>query len=42
MEIFKTDILKKEFQRFQKEELLEILKCDYCQKVACDSFHKNF
>ena len=42
MEIFKTDILKKEFQRFQKEELLEILKCDHCQKVACDSFHKKF
>ena len=42
MEIFKTDILKKEFQKFQKEDLIEMLKCGYCQKTACESFHKNF
>ena len=42
MEIFKTGILQKEFQRFQKEKLLEILKWDHCQKIACDSFHETF
>ena len=30
MEIFETDILKKEFKKFQKEGLIEILKCGYC------------
>ena len=42
MEIFKTDILKKEFERFQKEDLIKILKCEYCQKPACESFHTKF
>ena len=42
MEIFKTDILKKEFERFQKENLVEILKCGYCQKTACESWHDKF
>ena len=32
MEIFKSNILKKEFEKFQKENLVEILKCGYCQK----------
>ena len=42
MEIFKTDILKKEFKKFQKEDLVGILKCGYCQKTACESFHTKF
>ena len=42
MEIFKTDILKKEFDRFQKENLVEILKCGYFQKTACQSWHRKF
>ena len=42
MEIFKTGILKREFERFQKEDLIEILECGYCQKTACQSFHKTF
>ena len=42
MEIFKTDILKKEFEKFQKENLVEILKCGYCQKTACQSWHWKF
>ena len=42
MEIFKTDILKREFERFQKENLVEILKCGYCQKTACESWHNKF
>ena len=39
MEIFKTDMLKKEFERFQRENLVEILKCEYCQNTACQSFY---
>ena len=42
MEIFKTDILKKEFERFQKENLVERLNCGYCQKTACESWHNKF
>ena len=42
MEIFKTDILKREFEKFQKENLVEILKCGYCQKTACQSWHQKF
>lgn len=32
MEIFKSEILKKEFQKFQEEDLLQVLKFGYCQK----------
>ena len=42
MEIFKTEIQKKEFERFLKENLVEILKCGYCQKTACESWHNKF
>ena len=42
MEIFKTHILEKEFEKFQKENLVEILKCDYCQKTASQSWHQKF
>ena len=42
MEIFKTDILKTEFERFQKENLIEILKCGYCQRTACKSWRNKF
>ena len=42
MEIFKTDIQKKGFERFQKENLIGILKCEYCQKAACESWHNKF
>ena len=27
MELFKTNLLKKEFERFQNEELLNVLDC---------------
>ena len=42
MEIFKTDILKEKFKRFQKEELLNILDCNYCQKTKCGWKHSKF
>ena len=37
-----TDILKKEFEKFQKENLIQMLECGYCQKSACESFHRKF
>ena len=42
MEIFKTNVLKKEFQKIQKENLIQILECGYCQKTACGSWHNKF
>ena len=43
MEIFRTAILKKEFERFQMEEnLVQLLTCGYCQKTACQSFQQKF
>ena len=31
---FSRNILRKEFEKFQKENLVEILKCACCQKTA--------
>ena len=42
MEIFKTDVLKKEFDKFQKEVLVGVFKCDLCQKTACERLHRKF
>ena len=45
MEIFKTDILTKEFEKFQKENLVEILKCGYCHRkflVSCKFCREAF
>ena len=42
MEIFKTDVLRKEFEKFHKEILVDVLKCGLCQKTACKSFHHKF
>ena len=42
MEIFKSNILKKEFERFQKEDLLNVLECSYCQKTKCGWKHGKF
>lgn len=42
MEIFKTDILKKEFEIFQKEVLIDALECGLCEKTAYESWHKKF
>ena len=39
MEIFKTDILKEKFKRFQK---LKTLECNYCQKTKCGRKHTKF
>ena len=37
-----TDILKKEFEKFQKEKLVQMLECGYFQKTACESSHRKF
>ena len=42
MEIFKTDYLKKEFEKFQKEDLVAVLSCGYCQKTCCKWKHNKF
>ena len=42
MDIFKTDVLKKEFERFQKEDHIEILQCSYCQKTAYGFWYESF
>ena len=42
IEIFKTDVLEKEFEKFQKENLIQILEYGYCQKTACGPWHKKF
>ena len=41
MEIFKNNIFKKEFERFQKD-LLNVLECSYCQKTKCGWKHDKF
>ena len=40
MEFFKTDVLRKEFEQFQKEVLTGVLNCGLCQKTACEDFHR--
>ena len=42
MEIFKTEVLRKEFEKFHKEVLVDVLKCGLCQKTAYESFHRKF
>ena len=42
MEFFKTDVLRKEFEQFQKEVLTSVLNCGLCQKTACEDFHCKF
>lgn len=42
MEMFKTDILKKEFERFKKEVLVDVFDCDLCQKDSCQNHHRFF
>ena len=42
MEFFKTDVLRKEFEQFQKEVLTDVLNWGLCQKTACEDFHRKF
>ena len=36
MELFKTDCLNKEFKEFSEKLMPAVLKCGYCNKLACD------
>ena len=40
MEILKSDILQKEFKRFEEQDLIKILEHGYCQKTVCE-FHSK-
>ena len=41
MELFKTDILKKEYEEFNKKYLPAVLQCGFCNKVSCQ-YHSKF
>ena len=40
MELFKTDTLRKEFETFNKELIMNVIKCSYCDKRSCQ-YHKE-
>ena len=42
MELLKTDLLKKEFERFQNKILVNVLECGLCQKTSCEWDKKFF
>ena len=42
MEIFQADYLKNEFKQFQKEDLVAVLSCGYCQKAYGKWKHNKF
>ena len=42
MELYKTDLLKKEFERFQNKILINVLECGLCQKTSCEWDKKFF
>ena len=41
IEVFKCDILKKEYQEFVNETPPEVLKCNYCNEDSC-KYHSRF
>ena len=41
MELFKTDLLKREYDRFQNEVLISVLKCGLCLSFSCGESHKK-
>ena len=41
MELFKTKVLKKEFEEFTKDILPNVLSCNLCQKLSC-VWHSRF
>ena len=42
MELFKTDLLKEEYERFQNEVLINVLECGLCQSFSCGKSHRKF
>ena len=41
MELFKSEILKKEFKEFSNKLIVDILECNYCNKNSC-KYHSKF
>ena len=41
MELFKTDLLNRECNRFQNEVLIDLLECGLCQSFSCGESHKK-
>ena len=41
MDLFKTNILIQEYERFQNEVLINVLECGLCQKSSWE-YHKKF
>ena len=41
MELFKSEILKKEYKEFNKKLLPAVLECGFCNKVSCE-YHSKF
>ena len=42
MELFKTDLLKREYDRFQNEVSINVLEYGLCQSFSCGGSHKKF
>ena len=42
MELFKNEFLKKEYESFQKNELIKVLNCGLCMKTSCEWFHNKY
>ena len=42
MELFKTDLLNREYNRFQNEVLIDVLECGLCQSFSCGESHEKF
>ena len=40
MGLFKTNIVKQEYKRFQNEVLTNLLECGLCQNSSCE-YHKK-
>ena len=41
MELFKTDVLKKEYEEFNKTLVPAVLECGFCNIVSC-KYHSKF
>ena len=41
MELFKTNLLKREYDRIQNEVLINVLECGLRQRFSCGESHKK-
>ena len=40
MELFKSDILRKEYNDFIKNTLPKLVNCNYCNKISCNNHYQ--